>query len=114
MSKREPNLLFEDILECAEKILLFTKDYTFEQFLQDDKTMDAVIRNYEVIGEAANRLPEKYKNKLPSLEWQKLRGFRNRLAHDYFGIDYKIVWDTKIELLPELIISLKILLNINE
>jgi len=114
MSKREPTLLFEDILECAEKILLYTEDYTFEQFLQDGKTMDAVIRNYEVIGEAANRLPEEFKAKLSTLEWQKLRGFRNRLAHDYFGIDYKVVWDTKIELLPELIISLKKLLNINE
>lgn len=50
MSKREPKLLFEDILECAEKILRYTDDVTFEQFMQDERTMDAVIRNYEVIG----------------------------------------------------------------
>lgn len=112
MSKREPKLLFEDILECAEKILLYTEGYSFEQFMSDQRTMDAVIRNFEIIGEAASRLPEDSKSKLPTLEWHKLRGFRNRPAHDYFGIDYDLVWKTKIKLLPDLITALKELLTI--
>ncbi|MGI4728886.1 MAG: HepT-like ribonuclease domain-containing protein [Janthinobacterium lividum] len=111
MSKREPKLLFEDILECAEKILRYTNHLTFEQFMRDELTMDAVIRNYEVIGEAANRLPDESKAKLPNLEWHKLKGFRNRLAHEYFGIDYDLVWKTKTKLLPELISSIKNILK---
>ncbi len=114
MSKREPNLLFRDILESAEKIINYTSGYTQMQFLSDQKTIDAVIRNFEIIGEAANRLPEVSKSQLPDLEWDKLRGFRNRLAHDYFGIDYELVWNTKTEQLPELISSIKILLKITE
>ncbi|RYE21114.1 MAG: DUF86 domain-containing protein [Sphingobacteriaceae bacterium] len=111
MSKREPKLLLEDILDCAEKILRYTNDFTFEQFMQNDLTMDAVVRNYEIIGEAANRLPEEFKAQLPTLEWNKIRGFRNRLAHEYFGIDYNLVWKTKLKLLPELISSIKNILN---
>lgn len=112
MSKREPDLLFRDILESAEKILNYTSGFTKEQFLSNQLIIDAVIRNFEIIGEAANRLPDLSKSKLPTLEWNKLRGFRNRLAHDYFGIDYELVWKTKTMLLPELITSIKSLLNI--
>lgn len=114
MSKREPDLLFRDILESAEKILNYTSGFTKEQFLSNQLIIDAVIRNFEIIGEAANRLPDLSKSKLPTLEWNKLRGFRNRLAHDYFGIDYELVWKTKTMLLPELITSIKSLLNITE
>ncbi len=114
MSKREPDLLFRDILECAEKIINYTSDHTKTQFLNDQRTIDAVIRNFEIIGEAANRLPIASKSLLPNLEWNKMRGFRNRLAHDYFGIDYDLVWRTRDKLLPELISSLKNLLKITE
>lgn len=114
MSKREPDILFKDILDSAEKILTYTSGFTKEQFLDNQLIIDAVIRNFEIIGEAANRLPDFSKSKLPDLEWNKLRGFRNRLAHDYFGIDYELVWRTKTKLLPELISSIKNLLNIAE
>lgn len=114
MSKREPDLLFRDILESAEKILNYTSGFTKEQFLSNQLIIGAVIRNFEIIGEAVNRLPDLSKSKLPTLEWNKLRGFRNRLAHDYFGIDYELVWKTKTMLLPELITSIKSLLNITE
>ncbi len=114
MSKRTPDLLFRDIMESAESIISYTTDYTQEKFLSDKKTIDAVIRNFEIIGQAANRLPDSEKAKLPELEWNKLRGFRNRLVHDYFGVDYELVWKTKTRLLPELIASIKNLLNITE
>lgn len=65
MSKRDFILLLEDMHEAASKIQLYTKDYTFENFCDDDKTIDAVVRNFEIIGEAANRLPADYKIQNP-------------------------------------------------
>ncbi len=58
----------------------------------DDKTIDAVVRNFEIIGEAANRIDVDFKQEHPSIDWKRIRGFRNRIVHDYFGIDYGIVW----------------------
>jgi uncharacterized protein with HEPN domain len=102
MSKRTPKLLLEDILESSRKILLYTNGLSFEQFLTDDKTIDAVIRNFEIIGEAANRLPEETRQQYPGIDWTRIRGFRNRIVHDYMGIDYKIVWLIKESFLPPL------------
>ena len=107
MSSREPNLLVEDIIESSNKILEYTQDLSYEEFTKDSKTIDAVIRNFEIIGEAANRLPEHFKEKYPSIDWHRIRGFRNRIVHDYFGIDYSIVWEIKSSFLTNLIISLK-------
>lgn len=92
MSKRNPKLLLGDILDAAEKIKTYTKGFTFDNFLADPKTIDAVIRNFEIIGEASNRLPEEFKEKYSSVNWFRITGFRNRIVHDYMGIDYKIVW----------------------
>ena len=92
MSKRDNTLLLEDMREAAQKILSYTKGMNRDQFHADEKTADAVIRNFEIIGEAANRLGDEYKHINHQIEWNKLRGFRNRLVHDYFGIDYDIVW----------------------
>ena len=111
MSKRIPELLLKDILESAQKILLYTEDTNFGQFLNDNRTMDAVIRNFEIIGEACNRLPDEMKDELKEINWMKIKGFRNRLVHDYFGINYEIVWQTKEELLPSLIQSIQNKLN---
>ena len=91
MSNREPNFLVEYIIESANKILEYTQDLSYEEFTKDSKTIDAVIRNFEIIEEAANRLPEHFKEKYPSIDWHRIRGFRNRIVHDYFGIDYSIV-----------------------
>jgi len=100
MSKRESRLLIEDILDSGHKILDYTKGLSFEDFLRDSKTVDAVIRNFEIIGEAANRLPDEFKDKNTNIDWHRIRGFRNRIVHDYFGIDYEIVWQIKESFLP--------------
>ena len=100
MSKRESRLLIEDILDSGHKILDYTKSLSFEDFLRDSKTVDAVIRNFEIIGEAANRLPDEFKDKNTNIDWHRIRGFRNRIVHDYFGIDYEIVWQIKESFLP--------------
>lgn len=92
MSKRDRILLIEDMYEAALKIKRYTKGLVFDSFINDDKTIDAVVRNFEIIGEAANRVDDDFKLRNPELAWNHLRGFRNRIVHEYFGIDYEIVW----------------------
>jgi uncharacterized protein with HEPN domain len=74
MSKRDPKLLVGDILDSAAKILNYTEGLIFEDFTRDSKIIDAVIRNFEIIGEAANRLPEEFKNHYPEIDWYRIRG----------------------------------------
>lgn len=107
MSKREPTLLVEDIIDSANKIIEYTGSLSFQEFIKDSKTIDAVIRNFEIIGEAANRLPEDFKELHPNIDWYRIRGFRNRIVHHYFGIDYSIVWEIKESFLPHLITTLR-------
>ena len=104
-------MLLLDMKEAAEKILKYTKGLSFEDFLTDDKTIDAVVRNFEIIGEASLRIDEDFRLENPQIEWKKLRGFRNRIVHDYFGIDYEIVLSILSEDLEELIFQLEQLLN---
>lgn len=103
MSKRTPKLLLEDIIESAEKILLYTNGISFDDFSKDNKTVDAVIRNFEIIGEASNLLPDEIKDKYPAINWYRIRGFRNRIVHDYFGVDLQIIWKIILEQIPGLI-----------
>jgi uncharacterized protein with HEPN domain len=110
MSNRTPQLLLEDIIASANKILTYTNGLSFEQFLSDDKTVDAVIRNFEIIGEAANRLPEEIREQYPNIDWHRIRGFRNRIVHDYMGIDYKIVWLIKENFLHSMIAEIRSIL----
>ena len=107
MSKRIPSLLIEDIVECANKIIDYTSSQSFDEFMNDQRTVDAVIRNFEVIGEAANRLPDEFKEKNEIIDWHKIRGFRNRIIHDYMGIDYVLVWEIRNDYLPILITELE-------
>jgi len=107
MSERLPKLLLEDILNSAEKIITYTKSLTYEGFIEDSKTIDAVVRNFEIIGEAANRLPDELKDNNPAIDWHKIRGLRNRIVHGYFGINYKIIWDIIEDYLPDLISQIK-------
>lgn len=92
MSKRDEHLLLEDILEPINKIQKYTINLDFITFQNDDKTIDAVIRNFEIIGEAANRLPEEFTKSNKQINWNRIRGFRNRIVHEYFGVDLNIVW----------------------
>ncbi len=111
MSKRDLILLLEDMLDSASKIKAYTKNLDYESFVSDEKTVDAVIRNFEIIGEAANRIDPDYRNLNPDIEWKRIRGFRNRIVHNYFGIDYEIVWDIIENYLFELIKWLEVLIS---
>jgi uncharacterized protein with HEPN domain len=107
MSKRTPELLLGDILESSEKILEYTKDISFEEFCKDNKTIDAVIRNFEIIGEATYLLPDEIKDKSSEIDWHRIRGFRNRIVHDYFGVDLQIIWKITFDQIPILISGIR-------
>ncbi|MFP9100030.1 DUF86 domain-containing protein [Flavobacterium sp. RHBU_24] len=103
MSKRNVTLLLDDMLQSAYKIRKYTQGLDYKSFAEDDKSIDAVIRNFEIIGEAANRIPEDFRLENPEIEWNRIRGFRNRIVHEYFGIDTEIVWAIIESYLHELI-----------
>ncbi len=114
MSKRDVLLLLDDMLQSAQKIKRYTKDIDYDSFLNDDKTIDAVVRNFEIIGEAANRVDPDFRDSNPEIEWRRIRGFRNRIVHDYFGIDYEIVWSIIETYLDELIDWLETVIDDNK
>ncbi len=107
MSKRDSKLLLEDILVATDKIKVYTSGLAFDQFIDDSKTVDAVIRNFEIIGEAANRLSDDFKITYSNVNWFRIRGFRNRIVHDYMGIDYQIVWNIIENDLDNLVLDIK-------
>lgn len=91
MSKRNYKLFLEDILEAIEKIEKYISNMDFEIFKKDDKTVDAVIRNMEIIGEAARNIPDNIKSKYTEVPWREIIDFRNRITHGYFGISLSII-----------------------
>ena len=102
MSKRPVELLLDDILQAIGRIEQYIKDLSFDAFSEDQKSVDAVVRNLEIIGEAANRLPDEFKEKYSEIEWHKVVGLRHRIVHEYFGIDLEIIWQILHKDLPEL------------
>lgn len=111
MSKRDVDLLLLDMLEGAEKIRKYTSNLDFGKFLENEMVVDAVARNFEIIGEAANRISPDFKTLQPQIEWLRIAGFRNRIIHEYFGIDYEIMWSIVEDNIPDLIYELKLLLD---
>jgi uncharacterized protein with HEPN domain len=90
---RDIRLYLDDILEAIHQIRTYLADQDEEAFTKDRKTQDAVIRNLEIIGEAAGKLPEQTQNGETEIDWRKITGLRNILVHEYFGINLPIVWD---------------------
>jgi len=86
-----------DILESIEDIKEFTKEMSFEDFSKDRKTIKAVVRSLEVIGEVVNRIPQNIQEMYPETPWKEIISMRNKLIHEYFGVDIDIVWQTKDE-----------------
>jgi uncharacterized protein with HEPN domain len=100
MPKREIKLLLQDIVENAESIFEFTNGIGYEDFINNKMRVYAVVRAFEIIGEAAKIIPAETKAHYPLAEWQLMTDFRNLLTHHYFGIDYEILWRTIKENLP--------------
>lgn len=99
--KRDPLLFLHDILECIRRIEKYTKGLSFSDLKSNKLVVDAVIRNFEVIGEAVKNIPAPVKRKYPGVEWKEAAGFRDILIHDYFGIEIQAVHDTIKNNLPE-------------
>jgi uncharacterized protein with HEPN domain len=93
MSKRPIGVLLEDILSAISKIGRYVDGLSQGDFAADEKTVDAVTRNLTVIGEAANRIPADFRSSHPQIKWTEIIGMRNRVVHNYFGVDVQIVWD---------------------
>lgn len=107
MSSRAPELLIQDMIESAQKIFEYTDGLSFDEFCADKKTIDAVVRNFEIIEKATSRLPETFRKQQTQIDWQRIRGFRNRIVHEYFGIDLSILWRIKETYLSQLLDDLQ-------
>lgn len=91
-----------DILTHAEKASLFIGGMTADDFLKDEKTIFAVIRALEVVGEAVKKIPKELRNKYPEIPWREMAGMRDKLVHDYFGVNQIVIWKTVIEDIPKI------------
>lgn len=111
MPEREWTLRAHDILDAIDKIERYTVGMDLAAFEADERTFDAVVRNLEVIGEAARNLPNAVVDAMPDVPLHQIRGMRNVLAHEYFGVNRPIVWETVARRLPELKAALGRLLN---
>jgi uncharacterized protein with HEPN domain len=109
--KREYEDYLGDMLENAEKALSFVKGLDYDGFCKDDKAMYAVIRAFEIIGEAARKVPDDVRKANPEIQWREITGMRNKLTHEYFGINTKVVWRTVQEDLPIIIPVLRKMLK---
>jgi len=102
MSERDWQLFLKDIHESAARIVEYVGTMSNEEFFQDPKSVDAVMRNLAIIGEAAKKIPADARRRYPSVEWKKMAGLRDIVVHDYFGIDEDIIWDVVTIRIPEL------------
>ncbi len=96
-------LYVDDIRDSGMRILEYTQGLTFEQFSSNRMIIDAVIRNFEIIGEAVMHIPESVQNQYPDVPWRSIKGMRNLLVHEYWGVDLTILWETIRESIPQLI-----------
>jgi uncharacterized protein with HEPN domain len=99
---RDYTLYLKDILAAIDAIEAFVAGMSFKAFQADDKTVSAVIRKLEIIGEAAKQIPDEKRRDYPTIPWKEMAGMRDKLIHFYFGADYELVWKTITERLPRL------------
>ncbi len=102
MPKRDYREYIKDILQECEFVRKYTQGIEYEDFLESDLLRHAVVRALEVIGEAVKNLPSELLEKYPQIEWKRVKGMRDRLAHAYFGVDYELLWKVVKEELPSL------------
>lgn len=99
---RDLRLYLDDILEGLIKIEIYVEGLSFATFSEDSKTIDAVVRNFEIVGEASKQLPESIRLRYPDVEWREISGMRDKLIHAYFSVSLEVVWKTAKERVPKL------------
>lgn len=109
MSERSPRLYLDDLLEAGRAIQSYIGETSFNEFTSDRMRQSAVIREFEIIGEAVGKLPDPLKEQVPAVAWQDIKDFRNLLVHQYFGVDLAIVWEVIHNDLPVLLDQVELL-----
>lgn len=101
-NERRDKDYLSDILEAMHRVVSYVEGMSYEGFMQDTRTQDAVVRNIEIIGEAAKHLTSSLKQRLPEIPWREISGMRDKLIHHYFGINYDVVWIVATKEIPQL------------
>ncbi len=115
MSERNDIDLIQDIAESVARISLYTLNMEYEEFRKDKKTQDAVIRNIEIMGEATKKLSEDMRKDYPNIPWKNIAGTRDKLIHNYFGVNIDIIWSIVQIEIPSLLPKIeRIYQNLNE
>jgi uncharacterized protein with HEPN domain len=109
--RRNYRLYLEDIMSSAQKILHYVGDLSHDEFAKDEMRVDAVVRNFEIIGEAASNIPPEVRDKYSSVEWRRIIDLRNVLVHEYFGVNLKVMWDIIKNKLPGLAGEIRMILE---
>lgn len=99
--KREFILYLEDMLQSMNRVEEYPGELDFRKFKMNYLVVDAIIRNFEIIGEASKNIPTDIQEKYPEIPWRKMYGLRNLIAHEYFGIDYEMMWEIAKKNLPQ-------------
>lgn len=102
-SERRDNDYLSDVLEAMSRVLRYVEGMSFEDFMQDIRTQDAVVRNIEIIGEATKHLSISCRRRFPQIPWKEMAGMRDKLIHHYFGVNYDVVWTVATEEIPQLV-----------
>ena len=111
MKNKEPIFFLQDIQNSVFKIFKYTDGIEYNDFISNDMIKDAVERNFEIIGEAVKNLSEDFRNKYSNIPFKQIAGMRDKLIHDYFGVDYEIVWKTIKDKLPQFNADITKLIN---
>lgn len=111
MKQKEPIFFLKDIENSLSKILKYTNGISYDEFVNSEITKDAVERNFEIIGEAVKNLSEDFRKQYPDIPFKQVAGMRDKLIHDYFGIDYEILWKTIQDKIPQFKIEIKKLIK---
>ena len=99
---KQPKLYLSHIIKAIDTIQEYLKGFSHDDFLKDEKTQDAVIRNLEIIGEASSKLEQEFIKQLPQIPWRDIKDFRNKLIQDYWELNLEVIWEAATKEIPEL------------